>query len=86
MWTWKRLNRRLNSYLDSYSLRRGKRWLAASLLFLYLCYRIAAYEYIGVMYFLCLYVLYLLVQFYTPMGLPDPDEDDPNEIVGERLA
>lgn len=73
MRTWKKLSRRLNSYLDSYSLIKGKRWLLATILFVVLAYRITIHEYIGVMYFFCLYVLYLLVQFYTPMGLPDPD-------------
>jgi hypothetical protein len=40
------------------------------------------YGYVGVMYFFGLYILYLLVQFYTPLGLPDPDEDDLNHLVG----
>lgn len=47
--------------------------MLATILFVVLAYRITIHEYIGVMYFFCLYVLYLLVQFYTPMGLPDPD-------------
>lgn len=86
MWTWKRLHRQLNSYLDSYCLLPTKRWLVALGLFLVLAYRITVHEYIGVMYFFCLYVLYLLVQFYTPMGLPDPDEDDPNQVVGKSAS
>jgi hypothetical protein len=33
------------------------------------------------MYFSGLYILYLIVQFYTPLGLPDPDEDDLTTLV-----
>lgn len=73
MQTWKMLRRRFSSYIDSYSLQSGKRWVAAAILSLYLVYRIATFRFIGVMYFLCLYVLSLIVQFYTPLGLPDPD-------------
>jgi len=39
-------------------------------------WRVVVYGYLGLMYFSGLYLLYLAVQFYTPMGLPDPDEDD----------
>lgn len=39
-------------------------------------WRIIAHNYLGLMYFSGLYMLYLLVQFYSPLGLPDPDEDD----------
>lgn len=28
------------------------------------------------MYIVALYVIYLVVQYYTPSGLPDPDEDE----------
>jgi hypothetical protein len=70
---WRKFNRRFNSYIDSTSLFKGRRWGVAAALFLYLAYRIATYGHIGVMYFFCLYTLYLIVQFYTPMGLPDPD-------------
>ena len=28
------------------------------------------------MYIVGLYVIYLVVQYYTPSGLPDPDEDE----------
>jgi hypothetical protein len=27
------------------------------------------------MYFVGLYIIYLIVQYLTPSGLPDPDED-----------
>jgi hypothetical protein len=29
------------------------------------------------MYIIGLYVIYLIVQYFTPSGLPDPDEDTP---------
>lgn len=38
-------------------------------------YRIFTYDYLGLMYFVGLYIIYLIVQYYTPSGLPDPDED-----------
>lgn len=28
------------------------------------------------MYIIGLYVIYLIVQYFTPSGLPDPDEDE----------
>lgn len=46
------------------------------MLFAYMLWRVIVYGYLGLMYFSGLYLLYLAVQFYTPMGLPDPDEDD----------
>ena len=41
----------------------------------YVLYRILIFDYEAVLFFWGLYVLYLVVQFYTPSGLPDPDED-----------
>jgi hypothetical protein len=38
-------------------------------------YRIIVYDFLAILFFESLYVLYLLVQFFTPSGLPDPDED-----------
>lgn len=78
----KRIQRQLNGYLDKLIIHKNLRWLVSALLFAYLIYRIAVYGYVGVMYFFGLYILYLLVQFYTPLGLPDPDEDDLNHLVG----
>ena len=43
--------------------------------YLYVLYRFYAYEYLGLMFIIGLYVIYLIVQYYTPSGLPDPDED-----------
>ena len=41
----------------------------------YVLYRIFKYDYLGIMYFIGLYIIYLIVQYFTPSGLPDPDED-----------
>jgi len=46
-----------------------------ALLYAYTIYRIFRYEYLGLMYFMGLYIIYLIVQYFTPSGLPDPDED-----------
>lgn len=45
-------------------------------MYAYVLYRIFRYEYLGLMYILGLYVIYLIVQYLTPSGLPDPDEDE----------
>jgi hypothetical protein len=36
-------------------------------------------------YILGLYILHLVVQFLTPIGLPDIDEDDDEKMVGAEL-
>jgi hypothetical protein len=46
------------------------------LFYAYVLYRVCRYEYLGLMYIVGLYVIYLVVQYYTPSGLPDPDEDE----------
>lgn len=52
-----------------------ERWLLLALLTTYVLYRIIVYNYMAILFLWGLYVLYLIVQFYTPSGLPDPDED-----------
>jgi hypothetical protein len=80
--SWRKVNRKFNSYIDSTSPYKGRRWGIATALLLYLIYRIAIYEHIAVIYLFGLYINYLLMQFYTSIGLPNPDEDDLNIIVG----
>jgi len=33
------------------------------------------------MFIIGLYVIYLMVQYFTPSGLPDPDEDSPDSTL-----
>jgi hypothetical protein len=54
--------------------RRG-RWAIAGIFTAVVLYRILVYDFLAILFFWGLYVLYLLVQFFTPSGLPDPDED-----------
>jgi len=62
--------------IDKTTLQRSKRWAGLAFFYAYILYRIVAFEYLGLMYFVGLYIIYLTVQFYTPSGLPDPDEDN----------
>lgn len=55
---------------------KRQRWGSLIFLYAYVLYRIFRYEYLGLMYILGLYVIYLIVQYLTPSGLPDPDEDE----------
>jgi hypothetical protein len=36
------------------------------------------------MFIIGLYVIYLIVQYYTPSGLPDPDEDTDSALFLEE--
>lgn len=69
---WQKL---IQGYLDRSVPYKNQRWLIISILSIYVLYRILVYDFIAIMFFWGLYVLYLLVQFFTPSGLPDPDED-----------
>ena len=77
-----RINRVFNGYINNLIKYQVARWSFTVVVLIYLFYRTVSYGYIGVMYFSGLYLLYLAVQFFTPMGLPDPDEDDYNTYVG----
>lgn len=52
------------------------RWMILSSLTFQVLYRIFMYDYLAILFFWGLYILYLIVQYFTPSGLPDPDEDD----------
>lgn len=77
-----RVSRVINGHIDNLIKFQAIRWSFIGVMLLYLFHRTVSQGYIGVMYFSGLYLLYLAVQFYTPMGLPDPDEDDYNTYVG----
>lgn len=68
--------RHLRTTVDKTALYRRERWSYLIFFNAYVLYRIFRYEYLGIMYFLGLYVIYLIVQYFTPSGLPDPDEDE----------
>lgn len=61
--------------LDKTAVYRRERWSYLIFFNAYVLYRIFTYEYLGLMYFIGLYIIYLIVQYFTPSGLPDPDED-----------
>lgn len=67
--------RKLRSCLDQSVPYKKGRWGYLAFLYAYVCYRIFCYDYLGLMYFMGLYIIYLIVQYFTPSGLPDPDED-----------
>ena len=66
-------NKYLQGLLDRSVPYKRERWAALLLLSAYVLYRILIYDFLAIMFFWGLYVLYLLVQFFTPSGLPDPD-------------
>ena len=68
-------NKYLQDLLDRSVPYKNERWATLVLSSIYVLYRILVYEFLAIMFFWGLYVLYLLVQFFTPSGLPDPDED-----------
>lgn len=69
----KTANKILQRLLDRSVPYRKLRWAFVMLLTLYVLYRILVYDFLAIMFFWGLYILYLLVQFFTPSGLPDPD-------------
>ena len=66
-------NKFIQRFLDQSVPYRKSRWSFAILLSVYVLYRVLIYDFLAIMFFWGLYVLYLLVQFFTPSGLPDPD-------------
>lgn len=68
--------RKAHTLLERAVYWKRQRWGYLTFLYGYLLYRIFRYEYLGLMYIMGLYVIYLLVQYLTPSGLPDPDEDE----------
>lgn len=77
--------RKWQTVIDHTALYRRQRWGYLTFFYAYVLYRIFYYEYLGLMYFMGLYIIYLIVQYLTPSGLPDPDEDsfDNNLFIEE---
>lgn len=71
----KTANKTLQGLLDCSVPYKLERWLLLAVFMGYVVYRILVYEFLAILFFWGLYILYLLVQFFTPSGLPDPDED-----------
>lgn len=69
----KAANKIYQRILDDLVLYPRERWASLALLFVYVVYRILVYDFLAIMFFWGLYILYLVVQFFTPSGLPDPD-------------
>jgi hypothetical protein len=72
----------IQSLIDRTTLFPTQRWLVLGLVFLYFLYRIIRYDYLGLLYFFGLYIIYLVVQYFTPSGLPDPDDDTCEDRIG----
>lgn len=79
--------RHCRNWLDRSVPYPFERWLMLALLTAYVLYRIVAYDFLAILFLWGLYILYLLVQFYTPSGLPDPDEDtfDPQTTMEDEV-
>lgn len=63
--------------MDKYIVYRKSRWgLAIFLLFLYVKRVLTIGGFYVISYVLGLYLLHLVVQFFTPLGLPDVEDED----------
>jgi hypothetical protein len=69
--------RKILTLIEKTVAYRRKRWGYLIFFYAYVLYRVFHYDYLGLMYIIGLYVIYLIVQYFTPSGLPDPDEDTP---------
>ena len=67
------LLRPLNTILERTTLFYRQRWGFLVFFYSYVLYRIFTLDYLGLLYFLGLTIIYLIIQYYTPSGLPDPD-------------
>jgi hypothetical protein len=70
------VKRNWRSTMDRLTVYVAERWIVTAIGLAVMMWRVIIYGYLGLMYFSGLYLLYLAVQFNTPLGLPDPDEDD----------
>lgn len=67
------ITRKWRAITDKTAIYRRERWSYLIFFDAYVLYRIFRYDYLGLMYFVGLYIIYLIVQYFTPSGLPDPD-------------
>jgi len=60
---------------------KRQRWALASLLSAGITLRALNMEFFAILYIGFLYLIYLIVLYFTPSGLPDPDETLDEEIT-----
>eukprot|EP01016_Furgasonia_blochmanni_P053746 TRINITY_DN8745_c0_g1_i6.p2 TRINITY_DN8745_c0_g1~~TRINITY_DN8745_c0_g1_i6.p2 ORF type:complete len:151 (+),score=33.16 TRINITY_DN8745_c0_g1_i6:2-454(+) len=78
--------RLLRNKLDRYIIYPKTRWTITTTLYILYAMRIVDVGgFYVISYILGLYILHLIVQFLTPIGLPDIDEDDDEKMVGAEL-
>jgi hypothetical protein len=68
--------RKIKTAVERSVAYKRQRWALLTLVSAFVSFRVIEYEYLGLMYFLGLYIIYLIVLYFTPSGLPDPDEDE----------
>lgn len=70
--------------IDKYIFFIKTRWIITSLLLLTYIYRLAVYGgFYVVSYIMGLYLLHLSVQFFTPLGLPDIEDEIEDTVFNE---
>lgn len=66
--------RKIKTIIDKTVIYKRQRWAFASLLSAIVTFRALNLEFIAILYIGFLYLIYLIVLYFTPSGLPDPDE------------
>ncbi len=75
-----RMTKIYRNKLEKYTIYPQRRWaVTLIIIFLYILRVTAIGGFYVVSYILGLYILHLAVQFFTPLGLPDADEDDDDD-------
>lgn len=69
--------RSLLTIIDRTVIHRRSRWTVLIFCCAIVLYRSIVYEYLAVCTVFGSYISYSLVEYFTPLGLPDPDEDTP---------
>ena len=71
-----RILQKMHNIIDWSVQYRGARWFCLVGWVIWLMWRVIVEGYLAILFAFGLGVLYLVVQFFTPLGLPDPDEDN----------
>lgn len=67
-----------------YIMHKGQRWLFSCLVLSLYLYRIYVTEsFFVITYILSIYTLQLILKYFTPLGLPDVEEDEEVEYDGK---
>lgn len=65
-------------------MHKGQRWLFSCLVLSLYLYRIYVTEsFFVITYILSIYTLQLILKYFTPLGLPDVEEDEEIEYDGK---